>query len=619
MKYQSKLYFDFALGKFLFSINKNEIIESNLYNSIIHLLKNIYFCKYNPKNHSWEQDSPIVVQSMIDDIKSYVTVFISKEDNELLEDMIYPKSKELKKVKVEIDNSFFEKFPPLIGKKGFETYQIDAIKQAILQNRLIFDISTRHGKTYIICAALDTLWKNNFIDRIFIVCRPEGIENFKLEILRFLPELFTENDIGIVTTDQREIENFFDKKIIITNYKTFQLTGKYYSKLRSKSKNSVKMPRKKSIKFDSWGDRRIIILDEGQSINNYGTLQSHFLHLYKDFFERRIVMSGTIGFDFLHYYSHCKFLVPDMIPYSYSEWTSYIANKGTYYSDYVINSLKEERVKEFKERVIDKIQISYRDCLNVTEHEKEIIYVGMTEKMKNIYRDFIELKLNQMQKDKDLVNKTFGGKTILTKFPYLVQFTSDPSLVIDKEKNWKLKDNPKIEIIESLLEKHIKDQNQKVILWSVHPKILNGLKEIFKKYDPYIIHGDEETSIKKEERISYLNEFKKDRKSKLLLASPLVLQTSISLIEVTAQIYYDLVISNDVLKQSMDRFHGPMQQNKVKTYFLLFNKSIDIYIWNEILERKERIKNVLSTKEQLTIDDFRDIFNSSKEKYQIDY
>jgi len=596
-----KVYFSFDDGCFHFKIE-----DCIYFSQLVQLFKQKHYLKYNPKMKTWYTNNAIIANTVNMEIQGYDDIEISEDDKFLLEDLIYPSDQNLKKIKVSIDKDFLERHPPLIGKSPYENFQVEAIKKGVTQNRILYDISVRHGKTYITCGVIYNLLKLSKIDKILIICRPEGVENFKVELLRFLDDVITEDDIGIVTTKNREIEDLFNKKILITNYITFRLTCDYYNKL---SKSKAKKPNKKTIDFNKWNGNKLLILDEGQSINSPDSLQSHFVHLYKDDFSNIIDMSGSIGFNILHMYSHAKLLIPNSVPYSYAQWTSYIAEKGTKYSKGAIKELRPDKVKEFKERVIDKVQVSYRNCINETKmHEREI-YVKMSDKMKKIYQSFIDKEINDRLYKQEHEITTQNLKNMFGKLSLV---TSDISLLEEQfSKNWKITDNPKLDIMSSLLDKYINDENRKVVIWGSHPLVLNMLGDIYKKYNPIVIHGQSE--IKKDDRVDWVTKFNSSNEHKLLICN-YVLSTSIT-IKATRQVYWDLPTNSDNFQQSKKRIHGPMQQEEVESIYLMFNNSLDIYVYYNILQNRLAKKNVLSAKEEVDIETYKEVFAAKAESY----
>jgi SNF2 family DNA or RNA helicase len=418
------------------------------------------------------------------------------------------------------------------------------------------------------------------------------------------------------------MENYFDKKVIVTNYTTFRLSNEYYhiikQKIKKKKKDGTKLPKVKAggayIDFSKWGkpEELFIILDEGQSIKNYDSQQSQSLHYHKKYFDYRGVLSGSLGYKVLDYYSICKFLIPETIPYSYSEFRDYLTVRDSYGK-----TVKPVKVKEFKEKVLNELQISFnKDVLDLPPFIEEEIYIKMNDKMRNLYKSFIDQSVIDLVKKKE---QELSGHQLENAFMYLSMFTSDPLLVKDKFNfSWEITDNPKTEIVDSMLDQMINNENKKTIIWCNYPRVINELKLVYKKYDPIVIHGDEKTSVKRLERDKTIQEFRTNNNKHLMICS-YVLNSSIDLYEATRQIYWDNITDNDKRDQSKLREWRLGQKEAVKSYYLLFDNSIDIYIYNEILLKKGNVRNLMINKKELTLEDYKAVFNAKAQSYWADY
>jgi hypothetical protein len=598
-------YFNNNTGCFHFKCDKDQ----HYFDYINSLLKENY-CEFDFRLKERYTLDPFKVKYLLSELKAIDKVFISEEDSNLLEDLLYPKDESFKKMKYFENKEWLSTHKNIIGKKPFENFQLDTIKFSSSRNRFILNLHPGSGKTYCISGTLANYFFNKRIKKILYFCKPEGKESTYIKLLTFLKEYITENDIVTIDNDNRNIEDFFDKKIIIVTYNTFRLIGNYYQKL--KTKRESRKPTKKTIDFSKWGkpDELLMLLDEGQAINNYDSLQSHFIHLYKDDFSYRGILSGSLHYKFLFNYSLTKFLVPNTMDTTFSIWKNYMVKERKSYKVELI----PERVKEFKEKVLNNLQISFgKEALDTPLSYDKLVYIKMPLYMRELYQTFINKKLEEYRVENH--NQELTERNLFNKFPYLIQFTSDPTLVKDEFNfTWDIKDSPKIEIVESLLEKYIEEEHRKIIIWSVHPKIINMLKVLFSKYKPYVIHGDKKTSVKKEDRFPTVQEFRNSKDRNLLLCS-YVLQSSIDIFEATRQIYWDLPLDNDVLTQSKHRIDRIGQKEEVENIYLLYNDSIDIYTWFNILVPKEKVKKLLSSNEEMTLDVYKNIFNAKAQSY----
>lgn len=591
-----KLYLDLNDGYMHFKLCKDK-----QFNTITSFMR-MNYVKFDGKTKSYIVEPSVKALNVYEELKDYVDIEVSDDDLEMLRMCIYPPSTELKKIKYCIDKDLLKNHPPLVGKEGYENFQKEAMSKLVKMNRAILDISCRHGKTPISILAMTSLFKMKVLDKIFIVCRNEGVQNFVSELCYFSDGVFNEDNIKIVSTLNRDIESYFtdDIKVIVTNYITFRLSCTYYNE-----KASVKS-RKPMINFNKWKGNKLIVLDECQSINSYSTIQSHLLHLHKDYFEYRWMLSGTLGYNFLNWYSLCKFLVPERIPFSFSEWKNYVAE------DKYGKVINANKAKEFKSQILDDLLLTYHDCIKQTDNQQNIIYCIMSEKMRNLYMAYCNKFINDMFSEN---NGNPKSNDVLNRFGVLSEMTSDPSLKEEfKNTDWKFSDNPKLEVLDSLVDKYCNEENRKIIIWSVHPQILNNLKLRYKKYKPCVIHGDSKTSVEKSERMNVLNDFKIDDDSKILLTNS-VLSTSINITECTRQIYYDLPLSSDTFNQSKERIRGAKQKEETITDILLFDRSVDLYIWNEILQKKEKTRKAMLDKTIMEMSDFKNLLNPKREYY----
>ena len=94
------------------------------------------FLTYDSVSHDWTYPIRLAVLNVVDELKyNDIEVEISQEDIDVIKLSLYPISNELKRVKYSVDKELLEKHPPLIGKKGFENFQVDAIRQLIQKIR----------------------------------------------------------------------------------------------------------------------------------------------------------------------------------------------------------------------------------------------------------------------------------------------------------------------------------------------------------------------------------------------------------------------------------------------------------------------------------------------------
>lgn len=587
--------FNFDLGRFTIKITKDSNASS--FTEIVSWLKQ-HYTKYDSKSHSWICDNEMTAKFYLEELKSFSDIYISDDDKYLLDNLIYPKDNNLHKYKVKLEKDYFKKFPILKGKEGFENYQEDTIKFLLSQNKGIVDLGVGHGKTYIIASVLYHLLVQGKIDKILFVCRPEGVLNMKLELLVFLQDIITEQDIAIVTTANREIENYFDKKIIITNYTTFRLSTQYYHAQKTKRKG-VKRPEKKVIDFNKFSSNLPIILDEVQTVKNDKSQVSNAIAIHAEDFKYIYGLSGSLGYKIEDYYGVLRIMANESIPYSPSIWRNYMMD--------ALGKYRPERVLEFKEKLLSRYLISYPDAIKVAPiHHKNII-LEMGDKMRRLYMDFVEKFILQARD----VNggEEITSKKIETSFFFLMQFTSTPELLKEKfNLSWSIKNDPKLEALKSIIDMEVDSDNRKMIIWVTYPKTGELLKEILASYDPLLITGDTKKTVEREDRFDAVQVWRKDPNKKIAIFS-YVLKTSLNIPEATRVVYWDVNPDNDNLVQSGGRTRRANSTEQTIAYHLMYDGSVDIYVMFNILLKKGNMKRAL-TDSELTLSDMKKIFNA---------
>ena len=571
------------------------------------------YLKYDSISKEWTFPIRLSVLSIIDILRQHnIETTISQDDIDVIKISLYPPSQELKKIKYLIDKELLESYPILKGVPPHEDYQLQAIKKFITQNRLMMNIAPRLGKTYISSIGITSLMKQGALDCVLGVMRVEGLANYKRELVYFSKGYIKESDIVILDKDSRNIEDYFDKKVILMSYSTWRLCNEYYKKA---NKIISKRPKKPFIRFDKWFEKRLMLEDECQSLCN-DSLQYHYTQIHAEYFDRRCVMSGSIGYSYEKMFNLIKILLPQrMSSMTKSEWWEYMT-KPTYskYNREII----PERLKEFEENILDKIMISFDEkCLNMVENYKHNIYVEMTSKMREVYTTFCnDFLLNIMEENNGKVTYSSFKK----KFPSLKQITDDPSLL--NIPNWNMeKDNPKIEVLKSILDDRIKEKGKNVILWCNSPRTMSVLEKIFAEYNPICVNGNEQLcGVKREERSDIIEKIKTDENCKLLIANQ-VLSTSVSFWRFSVNIFWVMPIDTDYYAQSIKRIMGDkqFQKNDVETIHLLFNRSIDEYLFENIehrLARKNYFDNY-NDGDEIPMEELKKILNP-KHKFDLE-
>ena len=500
-------------------------------------------------------------------------------------------------------------YPPIKGNPPHENFQLDAIRKGISQTRLAYFLSMGLGKTFLTITVLNQLFQDGDIDAVVIVAPPSGIYNWKRELLKFGNFLQEDNIMISGANHNRNPLNLelFNIKVIIMTYRHYlTLSDDWYKSVRGKSSKAYTKP---CIPWNKYGTKRAIILDESHSIKNSKTRQSKVIHMHKNYFEYRYILTGTpTPNNFTEIYSQMNFLDTRIISKSYWEWVKEIADLGNRFSSYAINYIYPEKQEEY-EKIFSPWIIRHmaKDVIDLPELYIKPIYCSMSDVQKRIYQSLVNDTIYVMQEKEGRIIPT----KLREKFPYISMACENPLLLRDRLSNDDLvskfnfeRDHGKIEICDDLVNQYL-DDNQKVTIFDFHPLTLDLLAEHYKKYNPIVIHGQ---SAHDNNRDDLVELFKTSNKHNMLIASFRVLATAINLVECNRIIYFSRDYSYLNWSQSIKRFHRIGQDDQVIINPLVFENSLDEYIEKVIITKSELDESLFKS-DCLTKEDWRAIFN----------
>lgn len=477
-------------------------------------------------------------------------------------------------------------------------FQLEGILDGIQKNRFMLAWEMGMGKSYTIVSILNHRVKYDGVDKVLVVCPLESVYNFKDEMMMFNSFGLKDEDFYIVTTaDRTPFES--DTKVVICTYRRFLMIFEDEYKRVKRTKVPPSKPMKPIFDLSKWGNERFLIMDECHELKNKGAKQTRIVKLQSRYFDYRYQLSGTPAPNGIEdYYSQMDILDPSVIGKPYQSFIEDIAEVGTKYSEYAIADYIPEKVKEFE------LQIAPWVSRKLTKGNLELppfyikpVYCVLEGKQKQLYQDLVTDTFATIKQDTGEIKNA----DVKNKFPFVMQALENPEMLqgkISKElspaiwntiNRWKFKDNSKVEVLTSLLERHV-NNNEKIIVWSGHPKTLDSMQAMYgKKYGSICIHGQSDLEGFKDQaefRAHQLDRFRNDPKIKVLFGSYLVLKTAINLVESTISIYVDLPTDFVPYSQSRKRNHRIGQMMRVIAYHIVLKGTLDETNYKALLHGK---------------------------------
>lgn len=591
------------------------IIKGNTprFDDIIEFLKALgfkYHTSWKGYSHIWEKDAHYSRKD-IERLYDFGEVELSPEYEDFASAPL-----QTKRIGIPFDETLLRSDP-----KG--DFQLKGIKRGISQNRLLYAFEMGLGKTYTVISVLNHLWLFELIDKVLIVAPSESIYNFRRELVRFSTFVKSYEDVYIANVNNRDPFSS-DARVVIMTYRTFlMLSDDAYEKKHKKkfkaSKN-CKMYLKETLPLNKWGTSRAIILDESHKIKNTQARQTKALHLHKENFEYRYLLTGTPAPNGVaEFYSQMDFLDRGLLGQKYKEFIRTVAIVGNHFSENQIVEYLPDKVAEFLP-TIDRwyIRELSKDNLDLPDLIVDNIYVEMTEAQQTIYRELVKGVFTLLKEEKGVITT----REVRNTFPFLLQALKDPCLLKGKVEKysspllhalverWKFEDHPKLEICSSLLESYIKEEKKKTIIWSGHPKSIESLSQHFSSYKPFTIHGEMKLpkgKLMDEYKTEIVEEFKNHPKRHLLIVSYLMVNTAVNITEAPRSIYWDRDWDLTTWLQTVKRTHRIGQEEPVHIRPLVLEHSLE-ELQDTALNKKDLLNMNFHKYDTLTAQQWEQIF-----------
>jgi superfamily II DNA or RNA helicase len=520
--------------------------------------------------------------------------------------------------------------PELLLLPPLHDFQKVDIQKAINRNRYSLCWHTGLGKSFGLFAILQYYRHLGIVNKAIILTSGIGVWNLSEEAKKFIPNYDPSKTLVIRSVGDIKDRLVFDNpdyNLIIMGYDTFKLIADAYytAKTGHKSRKYHKSP----LPLDKWFGQYegIVFFDEFHLLGNPKSLRSKAILQALKFFEYRYAFSATPADKNEKCYSWLKIMDNDLVKgCDYYDWIQQYWSLGNRFSVYGINydSFKEDKWTILQDRLYKDYAVKReKNLLNLpTAYDMEPLEVEMSEKHRKIYEAFTYHTVSQAQIQNAQNNAGVLLNTMNT-FAYLQLAVDNPSCLLDsagfndfepalqnmiKKFNFE-KDFNKLKILDDIVTDECDEKDHKIIIFYYHPKTLESLKNHFKSslYNTvYVVSSD----IPKEDRLPVIEQFKKDKDAKILLASVLIANTSFTLTECKAAVYFERTWSYIDFEQSKGRIYRIGQKDEVTYYYLLYKDSMD-YLQLKALETKGKVLENLVKKNTLNQDEWKFLFSAN--------
>jgi SNF2 family DNA or RNA helicase len=422
---------------------------------------------------------------------------------------------------------------------------------------------------------------------------------------------------GLKTHERLLFDVYPDVKIYIMSYNTM----KYVSDAYYKTSHSGKIAKYKScpINFKFKG---AIVYDECHLIGSPSSRQGEIIKQVSEHFDYRYFSSGTPADKNEKLYTICSLLDRSLTQgLSYYGWLKQYVRLGNRFSKYAINNDEWdlEKLDALNKRLLTYSTKRGVECLDVPEQiVVPTIEISMSDEHRKIYEEFSyfvvdDIKNRASQNNAGLVANltnsfqlaqlSCDNPKLLKKNAHFDEFDSSLQKMIDKFDY--AKSFNKLRVLDDIIETHCDEQDEKIIVWYYHPWTLYELENHYSKRAPFVVSSE----LSREDRMKRVEEFKTS-KSKIILMSIASANSSTTIVEAKAMVFYETSWVYTDFDQATGRIQRPGQDQSTRVYTIRYKSSVD-NIQHENLLTKGKTVQTLLTKQSLSGDEWRQVFNAT--------
>lgn len=529
------------------------------------------------------------------------------------------------------------KFPPLKGLPPNENYQGMDLARALNRNRFLFNWEMGTGKSYALTVLIENLRYYKLINKCLIFTTSVGVYNLKSELCKFgknidPDEIFVISSISDIKDRDLFNPEKYPFKILIMTYDTFKAINNYYYDAEKGTKSNPHPSQKTDYRYSfvpikDWleGYHGALFLDECHSLANPKSRRTQIIEMNLMYFKYRYEFTGTLADKYEKLYEPLHILDRSLVNgKNYNDWLKDYNEIGNRFSKYAVNPDKwdMEKIGNLNAKLLKDYAAKRKmiECLDLPlNYDVPTIYVSMTPLHRQIYEEFVkqetklahERKLAGESTIKDSIMNMFGifqlaceNVECIKTTPSFEKFPQELQEKINRYE-W-LKDNSKVDVIRAVLEERVDEEYQRGIVWYYHPKTKDSLVKLLKKYNPVVI----EAGMGPEVMSEAINEFKKNDKHRIIIASINIMNTSVTLTECKWNLYVERTFNYTIYSQSRGRTWRPGQTEVCRTYMICFNNSIDnLQLQN--LQQKGAVLESLLNRNFIDQRMWRAIFNAT--------
>lgn len=466
-------------------------------------------------------------------------------------------------------------------------HQVDAIRFAEKAKDLFLAYEQGTGKTRTTIEILRRRYAQGMALKKTLIISPVIVcDNWKKEFAMY--SKVNPNDILVLTQAGKRRciemvkacgETLSRPKIIITNYQGL-LISDFYDLILAWSPEIIVADESHKVKSHTSKTAKKLMALSDKAQQKFMLTGTPILNTPMDLWQQFRILDGGQTFSKNFYAFRAMYFRDENSAWSgkQSHFPKFVPAPGAF-------EAMQEKIKDKMLRVLKK------DCLDLPPLIRQEYQVELSAEQTRMYKEMKEEFLAFLKDSEAKHPLTVTAQLAVTKSLRLQQILSGYGNT-EQAGVIRIKDNPRIKALESLLEDIT--ESSKVIVWAVFKENYKMIAELCEKMglEYAQIHGD----ISNAQRIEEMDRFRADPKCKVMIANQSAGGAGINLVEASYAIYYSKGFSLEHDLQSEARNHrgGSEMHEKVTRIDLVAPGTIDELI-NEALKKKQNVADHILT------------------------
>lgn len=429
--------------------------------------------------------------------------------------------------------------------------------------------------------------------RTLILCPVLVLENWKAEIKKY-SKINPKDVVILYGSSKKRVQDLVktvgdtltENKIIITNYEAMQMDELY--------------------KLLMIWHPEILVCDESQRVKNPQSVRAKKVAGLADLTAHNYILTGTPILDGKGMDAYMQFRILDRGLtfgknfFAFRSRYFYDKNAGMNKTNYFPNwHPHPSSYHEFQERISNKaLRVLKKDCLDLPPFVRQVVHCELSPEQRKAYKEMYNEYITFIDNKKDQP-RAVVAQLAVTKSLRLQQIVTGYAMAEDGTIH--RYDNPRLKVLEELLQDIVVEGGHKVIVWAVFKENYRMIEELLQNLGIgyRMLTGDTPQA----ERNRNMQDFREDPQVSVMLANQGAGGVGVNLVEAGYAIYYSkgFKLEDDLQSEARNYRGGSEMHAKVTRIDIVAPGTIDELITTALANKQQVSEEILGWKNQMAL------------------